>query len=155
MSARDIPVLLALMLGACGLHNPSPTAHTPGLTTEGWAWVPLHPQTREPALAALVLQHGMPIPGKAESEDYLLAVAIWADGTVISSAGGGGVYGHPYRTANIGAPACESLRSRIRAVMLDREGRRVSFGVPDADSEELLVREGERVWRMQSCIDLI
>jgi hypothetical protein len=154
MSARGILVLLALMLGACGVHNPSPTAQEPGLTTEGWAWVPLHPRTHEPALAALILDEGMPLPGKRESEDHPLAVAVWADGTVISSASGGVEYGHPYRTANIGASACEDLRSRIRAIMLDREGKRVSFGVPDAGSEELLVREGERVWRMSSCIDL-
>ena len=38
--------------------------------------------------------------------------------------------------------------------MLDRTGKRGSFGVPDADEEVLVVREGQRAWAMSSCIDL-
>jgi len=96
----------------------------------------------------------MTLPGESESEDHPLAIAVWADGTLISSAAGDGAYGQPYRTANIGAEASETIHSRIRAVMLEREGKLGSFRIPDASSEELLVRDGDRVWRMQSCIDI-
>jgi hypothetical protein len=147
MSRSLVSIAIALALAACG-------AGQPRTTTEGWAWIPLHPRTHEPAIAALVLSHGMALPGEPESEDHPLAVAVWADGTLISSAAGHGEYGQPYRTANVGAEACEKIRSRIQQIMLEREGKLVSFGIIDSSSEELLVREGDRVWRMQSCIDL-
>jgi hypothetical protein len=38
--------------------------------------------------------------------------------------------------------------------MLEREGRRGSFGIADADEERLVVRDGQRAWCMSSCIDL-
>jgi hypothetical protein len=150
MNARALIALLALTLAACGGCG----ARTPQLTTEGWAWVPLHPRTHEPALAALVLMEGMKMPGARESEDHPLSVGLWEDGTVVSSSAAGAAYGHPYRTANIGPEVCESIRELILAVMLQREGNLVSYAILDADHEELLVRRGDRVWRMRSCIDL-
>lgn len=138
---------LALLLVACGSRGPR-------LTTEGMAWVPLHPRTHEPAIAALVLSHGMPKPGTVELEEHPLAVAVWADGTLIRSAAAGGAYGHPYWSTDIGAQACKSIAARIHKIMQEREGNQVSYGIPDSSSELLLVREGDRVWRMDSCIDL-
>jgi len=138
---------VALALAACGKAQP-------GTTTEGRAWVPLHPRTHEAAIAALVLSRGMSLPSETEREDRPLAVAVWADGTLIRSAAGHGGYGQPYRTANVGAEECEKIRSRIQQVMLERDGKLVSFEVPDSSDEVLLVRDGERVRRMSSCIDL-
>src|SRR5690242_5714862 len=82
-AAFALLALSALVLGACA-------AREPRLTTEGRAWVPLHPRTHEPAVAALVLEHGMSMAGETESERHPLAVAVWADGTLISSAAGPG-----------------------------------------------------------------
>lgn len=147
MSARGLLALLALTLGACG-------AHKPRLTTEGWAWVPLHPLTREPALAALVLEHGMPLPGESESEEHPLAAAVWADGTLVWCAAGGGGYGHPYYTATLAPDAVEKLRTRLVEIMLERDGKRGSFEIFDTSHEVMVVRQGDRAWRMRSCIDL-
>ena len=145
--ARGARSLVALTILGCGIQ-------TGGSITEGRAWVPLHPATHEPAVAALVLSMGMSVPGAEPQEDAPLAVAIWADGTVIWSASPQARYGRPYREGRLGADVCERLRSDLQAQMLQRGDRLSSYGVPDASEEILLVRDGERVWRMSSCIDL-
>jgi hypothetical protein len=38
--------------------------------------------------------------------------------------------------------------------MLEREGNLVAYGIPDSSTEVLLVRDGDRVWRMSSCVDM-
>ena len=140
-------LIVGLALQGCG------SGATPS-STEGLEWIPLHPATHEPAVAALVLSTGMQMPGEEPGEDHPLAVALWADGTLLWSATKKGGYGAPYREARLAADASEKLRSDLQRVMLERGNRMASYGVADATAEVLLLRDGARVWRMSSCIDL-
>jgi hypothetical protein len=65
-----------------------------------------------------------------------------------------GGYGHPYRIAKLGPQRGEELARQIEQLMLGREGKRSAFNIPDASHEVIAVREGQRAWKMSSCIDL-
>ncbi len=116
-------------------------------------WVPLHPRTQEPALAALFLE-GTGNSGYPENDEHLpLVIAVWADGTVLWRKAEHAVPGHAYRIGGVDPAVCEHLLATLEGIMHERNGKQCSYRVFDTTHDILVVRNGESLWSMTSCID--
>ncbi len=122
-------------------------------TTLGGNWVPVHPTTHEAAVAAIFVE-GLGSSGYPENDERLpLTVGVWADGTVLWRKTERAAPGHAYRMGSVDPAACEHLLATLEGVMRERDGKQCSYAVLDTAHDILVVRDGETLRSMRSCID--
>jgi hypothetical protein len=95
----------------------------------------------------------MPMPGIAEPAEVLpLRVALWADGTLCWS-GDLQHGGAPYSVTHIEARQVGELLERLRTLLDDRSEGVRSYVVPDSESSQLAILDGQHLLGMASCIE--
>jgi hypothetical protein len=145
--ALILGALLALALAACGSEGRRETTDS--------ALVPLHPRTREPAIAAIYLDRDGLSPLRADVEEQPMTMGVWADGTVVWRNPGDPAPSERYRLAHIEPHECANLALQLRQLFSGRKGQRSSIEWPDSSSEVIVVRDGGRSWHMRASVGLV
>src|SRR5258705_202643 len=115
--------------------------------------IPLDPRSGDPALASLHVERSLPMPGIAEPTEALpLRVALWADGTLCWS-GDLQRGGAPYSVTHVEPRHVAELLEKLRPILDDRAEDAQSYVVPDSESSELAILDGQHLLGMASSIE--
>jgi hypothetical protein len=115
--------------------------------------IPLHPHSGEPALASLHVERASPLSGLAEQSEALpLRIALWADGTLCWS-GDLQHGGAPYSVTHVGASQVTEVLEKLRSILDVRVGSAPSYVVPDSETSQLALLDGQQFLGMASSIE--